>query len=109
VAFYALQRCAHNVGVRVGLSEYQGIMSSLKRTADESTDALQSEIQKCHAQNRKQIRDTEALKEQLAKLNEETRQQMQALKEQLLSKLNEEGRQRQDQLAEVLQILRSKP
>ncbi len=103
-----IQRFAHGVGIRLGISEYQGLMSSFKTKADESTEALQSEIQKCHAQNQKQMQDTEALKEQLAKLNEETQLQMQALKEQLLS-LNRDGRQHQDQLAEVLQILRSKP
>ena len=100
---------------RAGPSEYQGLMNALKRKMDDGNQLLNQEMQ-AHKQETQALRkqtkkiddgnqllnqELQALKQETQALRKETQaltQETQALKQEL-----------QGQLAEVIEMLRSKP
>ncbi len=93
---------------RAGPSEYQGPMNALKRKMDDGNQLLNQEMQ-AHKQ------ETQALRKETKKMddgNQLLNQEMQALKQetQALRKETQALKQElQGQLAEVIEMLRSKP
>ena len=109
---FTLRLCSQ-LRCRAGPSEYQGLMNALKRKMDEGTSETQDSIAKTQdsiSQMKKETQDSIAKTQdsisqmkqefqvQLADAQKETQKEMQALKQEL-----------QGQLAEIMQILRSRP
>ena len=106
---FTLRLCSQ-LRCRAGPSEYQGLMNALKRKMDEGTSETQDSIAKTQdsiSQMKKETQDSiaqmkkefhEQLADKISDAQKEMPKEMQALKQEL-----------QGQLAEIMQILRSRP
>ena len=94
---FTLRLCSQ-LRCRAGPSEYQGLMNALKRKMDEGTSETQDSIAKTQDSIAKTQDSISQMKQefqvQLADAQKETQKEMQKL---------------QGQLAEIMQILRSRP
>jgi len=98
---FTLRLCSQ-LRCRAGPSEYQGLMNALKRKMDEGTSETKDGIAKTQDSIAKTQDSIAQMKKefhvQLSDAQKETQKEMQALKQEL-----------QGQLAEIMQILRSRP
>ena len=98
---FTLRLCSQ-LRCRAGPSEYQGLMNALKRKMDEGTSETQDSIAKTQDSISQMKQEFQV---QLADAQKETQKEMQALKQETQALKQE----LQGQLAEIMQILRSRP
>jgi len=101
---FTLRLCSQ-LRCRAGPSEYQGLMNALKRKMDEGTSETQDSIAKTQdsiSQMKKETQDS------IAKTQDSISQMKQEFQVQLAD-AQKEMQKLQGQLAEIMQILRSRP
>ena len=109
---FTLRLCSQ-LRCRAGPSEYQGLMNALKRKMDEGTSETQDSIAKTQdsiSQMKKETQDSIAkTQDSISQMKQEFQVQLADAQKETQKEMQKEMQKLQGQLAEIMQILRSRP
>jgi hypothetical protein len=102
---FTLRLCSQ-LRCRAGPSEYQGLMNALKRKMDEGTSETQDSISQMKKETQDSIAKTQ---DSISQMKQEFQVQLADAQKETQKEMQKEMQKLQGQLAEIMQILRSRP